>query len=276
MKLKVLLVQNSAIIGNKKATFNNVDTLLEKYKDKHPDLIIFPEVWSIGWYCKNFQKEAEDVLNGETISFLKNVAINFNSNVIGGTFITKQNSCYKNTCPIIDKRGKLIDTYDKMHLFSHKGSEENKFVTTGDKLKIINIGQTKIGLSICYDIRFPELFREYSKNGIEIFINMAAWSYKKPEHWQIMHQARAIENQCYMITVDQTGKIEDDEYNLGHSMIIDPWGKIEAMLQSEEDCLFHEIDTQKVKDLRENFPLLYDRRDKDIKYFNYQEIKLNE
>ena len=277
MKLKILLVQNSAIIGNKKATFNNVETLLEQYEEEKPDLIIFPEVWSIGWYCKNFQAEAEEIENSETISFLKNVALNFNSTVIGGSFICKHpNNVYKNTCPVIDKAGKLVTTYDKMHLFSHIGSEENKFVTTGDELKILNLNGTKIGLSICYDIRFPELYREYSKHGVEVLVNMAAWSNKKPKHWAVMHKARAIENQCFMITVDQTGKIVDDEYNLGHSMIIDPWGETEEMLHEEEACLLYEIDTYKAKNLRQNFPLLKDRRDENTKYFNVREIKLYE
>ena len=277
MKLKVLVVQNNAIIGNKKATFDNIETLLGKYEGQNFDLIVLPEVFAIGWYCQNFLKEAETLENSNTINFLKNIALNFKSLVIGGTFIQKMSDgTYRNTCPVISKTGQLLTTYDKMHLFSHKGSEENKYISTGSELKILDLGNAKIGLSVCYDIRFPELYRTYSKHGVDILVNVAAWSYTKPEHWDIMHKARAIENQCYMITVDQTGKIEDDEYNLGHSMIIDPWGKIEAMLQSEEDCLFHEIDTQKVKDLRENFPLLYDRRDKDIKYFNYQEIKLNE
>lgn len=277
MKIKTLLVQNSAIIGNKQATFDNVLFMLEKYTAEKPDFIIFPEVWSVGWYCQNFPKEAETFENSATIDFLKDIALSFNSNVIGGSLIIKRdNNQYTNTCPIISKTGKLITTYDKMHLFSHKGSEENKYIKTGNELKILSYKGTKIGLSICYDIRFPELFREYSKQGVEFFVNMAAWSNKKPEHWQIMHRSRAIENQCYMITVDQTGKIIENEYNLGYSMIINPWGDIEASLQSEEACLLYEFDTEKVKQLRENFPLLADRRDINSNFFNYKEICLDE
>lgn len=277
MKLKVLVVQNSAIIGNKKATIEQTGLLLEKYSNRSVDLIVFPEVWSTGWYCSNFQKEAEDIETGETVQFLKNIAKKFESLVIGGSFISKhQNGSYKNTCPVISQKGELITTYDKMHLFSHKGSNENEYVSHGDELKLLNLNGTKIGLSICYDIRFPELYREYSKNGAEIFVNMAAWSNTKPEHWEIMHRARAIENQCYMITSDQTGRITDKEYNLGNSMIINPWGDIEAALDSEEDCLFYEIDTDKVKKLRHDFPLIADRRDSDTKIFKYKEIKIYE
>lgn len=275
MKLKILVVQNNAIIGNKKATLNNVEKLLEPYEGQTFDIIVLPEVFAIGWYCQNFPKEAETIDNSETIDFLKKLAIEFQSTVIGGTFIQKaQDNLLKNTCPIIDKNGNLIDTYDKMHLFSHKGSEENKYITTGDKLKLINIGDTKIGLSVCYDIRFPELYRTYSKNGAEILINTAAWSITKPEHWDIMHKARAIENQCFMIVANQTGKISKGEYNLGHSMVISPWGDPVEELQQEEGCICCTIDTNEVKKLREDFPLISDRRDKDFSSFKYKEIKI--
>lgn len=276
MKLKILVVQNSAVIGNKKATFDNTDKLLERYENEHPDLIVFPEVWSVGWCCSLFPKEAETLEKSETVDFLKQTALNFKSTVIGGSFIRRVSDTYKNTCPVISKTGQLVTTYDKMHLFSHKGSEENKYISTGDELKILDLGFTKIGLSICYDIRFPELYRKYSKEGVEIFVNAAAWSNKKLEHWNIMHRARAIENQCFMIVADQTGKISNTEYNLGHSMIINPWGDIIANLEAEEDCLFAEINLDEVKKLRQDFPLISDRRDKDFDSFKVKEIKLYE
>lgn len=275
MKLKILVVQNNAIIGNKGATLNNIEKLLEPYQNQTFDIIVLSEVFAIGWYCKNFPIEAETLENNKTIDFLKQIALEFKSVVIGGTFIQKaSDGKLKNTCPIIDKTGKLVDTYDKMHLFSHKGSEENKYISTGDKLKLINIGDTKIGLSVCYDIRFPELYRTYSKIGAEIFINTAAWSVTKPEHWDIMHKARAIENQCFMIVANQTGKITDNDYNLGHSMVINPWGTAVEELQQEEGCICCTIDTDEVKELRKNFPLISDRRDDNFSSFEYEEIKI--
>ena len=90
-----------------------------------------------------------------------------------------------------------------------------------------------------------------------------------------MHKSRAIENQCYMIVANQTGKISSTEYNLGHSMVINPWGEIIAELHEEEGCLEINIDTNTVKELRKNFPLLNDRRDKDFNNFNCKEIEIN-
>ena len=277
MELKVLVIQNNAINGNKKATLNNINKLLLPYSGQTFDLIVLPEVFSIGWNCSIFHKEAETIENSETISFLKDIARDYKSLVIGGSTILKRSVAhYTNTCATISQKGEIISLYDKMHLFSHKGSEENSYVKTGNELKLLNYKGTKIGVSICYDIRFPELYRCYSKNGAEILVNVAAWSKSKPEHWDIMHKARAIENQCYMIVSNQTGKINKDEINLGHSMVINPWGSVIKELQEEEGTLSITIDTDEVKKLRENFPLLKDRRDSMLDNFSCKEILIND
>lgn len=277
MDMKLLVIQNSVVLGNKNATLNNIEKLLENYKGHKFDLIVLPEVFSIGWVCNNFYKESESIESSQTLNFLKDIAQEYKSTVIGGSFIQKfSDGSLKNTCPVLSKTGKLVATYDKLHLFSHKGSEENKYITAGDELKLLNLENTKIGISICYDIRFPEIYRTYSRSGAEVLVNVAAWSKTKPEHWNIMHKARAIENQCYMIVADQTGKIANNEYNLGHSMIIDPWGNIEATLQEEEACLTCTIDLSKVRKLRESFPLIADRKDQDFRTFKLKEIKIDE
>lgn len=276
MKLKVLVVQNSAIIGNKEATLNNISRLLVPYTNEKFDLIILPEVFSIGWDCSRFHELAESIDDSKSIDFLKEIAQEHKSLVIGGSIVLKtENSTHTNTCVVVSPKGKIITTYNKMHLFSHTGSEENKYITTGNELKLLNYGDTKIGISICYDIRFPEIYRCYSQNGAEVIINVAAWSKTKPEHWDIMHKARAIENQCFVIAANQTGLITKNEQNLGHSMIISPWGTSIAELQEEEGCLSLTIDTNLTKEFRQNFPLLKDRRDNIHTYFDCKEIDTN-
>lgn len=277
MDLRVLLIQNNAIVGNKEATLNNIDTLLTKYAGESFDLIVLPEVFAIGWQCKDFQAQAEQLEKSETIEFLKNIALTFKSIVIGGSIIIKSdNGEYLNTCPVISKEGKLVTTYDKIHLFSHIDAEENKYIKSGNELKILDLGFTKIGLSICYDIRFPEIYRAYSRNGVEIFINVAAWSKTKPEHWDIMHKARAIENQCFMIVANQTGKITNNGHNLGHSMVLDPWGSTIIELKEEESCAKCIINTEQLKELRKTFPLLKDRKDTGNNCFKIKEININD
>lgn len=275
MKLKVLVIQNNAIINNKTANFKNIESMLSKYKDTKFDLIVFPEVFAIGWDCSKFIQNAENIEDSETIRFLQNIALSHRALVIGGTFIQEsKDGSFKNSCPIIDKTGKLIATYDKIHLFSHKDSKEDAYVDSGNSLLVLNLGVTKIGISICYDIRFPEVHRFYSQKGVEVLINIAAWSNSKPMHWDIMHKARAIENQCYLIVANQTGKISNKDENLGHSMVIDPWGEAIEELGKDENCIACTINLSTLRELRENFPLLRDRKDSDFYKFNYKEIKI--
>lgn len=272
--MKVLVVQNNAILNNKTANFDNVEKLLEPYLQMDTDLILMPEVWAVGWDCSTFKKEAEPTENSPTIEFLRHLAQKHKSLIIGGSYIrTTDSGEYKNTCPVITKEGKLLVQYDKMHLFSHPGSEEQKYLSAGEELVILDLGYTKIGLTVCYDIRFPEIFRQYSQNGVEIYINTAAWGKNKLMHWETMQKARAIENQCYVLAADQTGKIKGEEFNLGHSMVIDPWGDVESELGEEEACICADLDLEKLRKLRNEFPLLADRRNIE---FNIREINIYE
>lgn len=276
MNLKFLLVQNNACIGDKLATFAKVENILSEFKDLNVDFIVFPEVWSVGWDCSLFKQVAEDINNSDTIKFLKKIAVDFNSAVIGGSFIQSVNNNFYNTVPVISKKGDIIATYNKMHLFSHKGCEENLFVNVGNELIILNYKGAKLGLSVCYDIRFPELYRAYSQVGANVLINMAAWSSTKPVHWEIMHRARAIENQCFMIAVNQAGFIKDNEFNLGHSMFVDGWGNILKSLDDKEGALLFEINIEDNLKLRKNFPLLLDRRDDKFYAYKCKEIYIYE
>lgn len=272
--MKVLVVQNNAVLNNKSTNFDRVEKLLEPYLNVETDLIVLPEVWAVGWDCSTFKDAAEPPGDCPTIEFLKYLAYHHEALVVGGSYIRKtKDGEYKNTCPVISGSGQVVALYDKMHLFSHKGSQEHKYVSHGDSLLMLNTGETKIGLTVCYDIRFPEIFRQYSLNGAEILINTAAWGRNKLLHWEIMQKARAIENQCYMLSADQTGLIKDNEYNLGHSMVISPWGDVTGSLGEEEGCILADLDLEKLRELRRTFPLLSDRRNQ---VFNIKEINIYE
>ena len=272
--MKILIVQNNAILNNKQANFDNVEKLMEPYIDEQIDLVLLPEVWAVGWDCKQFVDAAEKDSDSQTLDFLKYIAQKHRCLVLGGSYIREDSSnLYKNTMPVISSKGEILALYDKMHLFSHIGAQEHSYVTKGENLVILDLGYTKIGLSICYDIRFPELFRKYANNGVEIFVSAAAWGQNKLMHWEIMQKARAIENQCYMLAADQTGKISGSDFNLGHSMVISPWGDVIDELGCEEGCILAELDLIKLRKLRKDFPLLKDRRNEQ---FQIKEINVYE
>lgn len=284
--LKILAIQMSSKIADKNANFSKAKSLIENNMNDDIDIIILPEVWTVGWKTSEFINSAENIENSETIKFLSKIAQKFNVNIIGGSFISKEGDKYYNTCPVINKKGALVATYNKMHLFSYYGCDEGKFVECGKNPVIVNYdlnlkeiasvdNQTKtdallsrnddvrikIGLTICYDIRFPEIYRAYRKNGADLLINMAAWPMYRAVHWDALSKARAIENQCFMIALTQSGLIENDEWNLGHSKIIDYNGNIISEIDQGEGAMSAEIKFEEMYEFREKCTVLLDIHD---------------
>lgn len=264
-KIKILAVQISSIPGDVCANMLKVESLIENNIDADTDLVVLPEVWTVGWACNLFRKTAETIENSSVINFLSDIAKKYNTNIVGGSFITKKDDKYYNSCPFIDRKGNLLALYNKMHLFSYYGCDEGKFVSNGDTPIIVNVDGIKIALSICYDIRFPELYRAYRKSGADLFINAAAWSVTKPIPWEVLTKSRAVENQTYMVALTQSGKLSDGDYNIGHSRIIDYKGETldetgvgDCIETSKEGVLKAVIDFNKMYDFREKCTVLND------------------
>lgn len=261
--MKVLIVQMQSVLGDKDANFAKIDKLLSGKESYRPDLIILPELFATGWFCDIYAKVAEEIDNSKTLKFLSDIAKNFHSNVIGGSFVRKaENGDIKNTCPVFDRNGDLIATYDKMHLYSYLGDTENLNSVKGQKPVIAQTDIGKIGLTICYDIRFPEIYRCYAYGGADLLVNVAAWPKSRKLHWETLSRARAIENQSFMIAVSQTGEIQNGVYNLGHSAVLSPLGETIASLDDEEAVLTAEIDLEEMKKLRNVVKTLSDKHEK--------------
>lgn len=271
--LKILAIQMSSKIGDKETNFHNVMELIHKNIKKGTDIVILPEVWTVGWKPSEFKASAEDLADSETIEFLSEIAQCYDTNIIGGSFITVKDGKYYNTCPVINRDGELVATYDKMHLFSYYGCDEGKFVESGKAPALIDIDGVKIGLTICYDIRFPEIYRAYRKAGADLLINMAAWPMKRAVHWEALSKARAIENQCYMVALTQSGIIEGDEANLGHSRIINYDGEIISEIKENnnegEGAMFAQLKFDEMYEFRNKCTVLLDIHDTyDVKSKN--------
>lgn len=253
-------------IGDKQANFEKALNLIKRDTPKETDIIILPEVWTVGWACEEFQKSAEKPEDSETVNFLSEIAKEYNSYVLGGSFIQKVNdTTYLNTCPVINPEGKLIATYSKNHLYSYCGCAEGKFIKTGDCAVMVEIEGIKVGLTICYDIRFPEIFRAYRKAGAELLVNMAAWGSKKPIPWETLTKARAIENQTFMVALTQSGQINTNEWNIGHSRIIDYMGETVCEIKDQQEgAMNYTFDFSKMQEYRSECTIL-----KDIKQ-NYE------
>ncbi len=258
-KIKIAALQMESVIGDIEANHKKVVSLLEQNLTEFcPNIIVLPEVWTVGWDCTEFIKSAEDFKNSETLELLKKLAKKYNCHILGGSFIEKDENEFFNTCPVISPEGKLIAKYQKNHLFSYYGCNEGSYVKRGENPKLINILGIKIGLTICYDIRFPEIYRAYRKAGADLLVNMAAWPLGREKHWLSLTQARAVENQCFMVALTQTGTLSDGSKNLGHSLIYDFNGEILAEIIKKEGIITAEFDTKEMLDFRKKCRVLND------------------
>lgn len=246
-----------AKIGDKRKNFDKISELLSLIDDV--DVIVLPEVWNTGWSCADFINNAEDIKNSETLEFLSDIAVKKNSNIIGGSFIQKAvGDIYYNSCPVLDRKGVLRAIYNKNHLYSYYGCNEGTYISKGLKPVMVDLEGVNFGLSVCYDIRFPEIYRAYRKAGTDILINCAAWASTKPVQWDIMTKSRAVENQTYMIAVNQYGPMKNNETNLGHSRIIDYNGNVISQVLSGEAAFTAVLNLEEMYRFRDKCTILND------------------
>ena len=260
-QIKVSMLQMSSIIGDVDANCEKVKNIIVENLEQKTDVLVLPEVWTVGWECSCFRNSAQNLSNSSVINFLKNLAKQYEFNIIGGSFITEDNGNFYNTCPVISKEGELITTYSKNHLFSYYGCGEGKYVSAGKSPVMVELDGVKFGLTVCYDIRFPEIYRAYRKSGADILVNCAAWGSKKPIPWEMMTKSRAIENQCYFVALTQSGKINETESNLGQSRIIDYKGEELTSIMHGEGIVTATLSMSDMYDFRDKCTVLNDIRD---------------
>jgi len=249
--MKIGLIQYSPVWEDKETNKEKITPLL-KDENSDVDLLIFPEMTLTGFSMRS-EKFAEEI-EGESFAYFTSLAEKFECDVIAG-LIENKSGQYFNTLIHIEKSGKLKNHYHKIHPFSY--SDEDKHFSAGDKPAITWLGDWKIGLSICYDLRFPELYRFYAKENVHLIINIANWPDTRIEHWRALLKARAIENQCFVAGVNRVGKDPELNYT-GFSCVYDPMGKEIVAVENEERIIFAEIQKTEVEDVRGRLPFLDD------------------
>ncbi|MBQ8668576.1 hypothetical protein IJ472_02260 [bacterium] len=259
--LKLSILQMSSVIGDVEENIRKIESLVESSLPSDSDVLVLPEVWTVGWSCGNFQNSAQPLNSGLVFEFLSRLAQKHNVNIVGGSYVAEIDNKYYNTCPVFNRRGQLVAHYSKNHLYSYYGCDEGKYITKGDELVMVDLEGVNFGLSICYDIRFPEMYRAYAKAGADVLVNCAAWGSKKPIPWEVMTKSRAVENQCYMVALTQSGPIENGEFNLGESRIIDYKGEELATIMDGEGIVSANIDLNSMREFRSKCTVLKDIKD---------------
>jgi predicted amidohydrolase len=251
--MRISLVQFSPKWEDKNSNMTKIRKMLRKHSDPG-EVVIFPEMTLTG-FTMNTTAMSEK-LEGESFSFFSELAKKNCTNVFAGIIEQRWKNCL-NTLIHCDADGKLKKKYHKIHPFSYSG--EDKFYDKGEDIVVTKVDNWKIGLSICYDLRFPELFRLYAKKGVELIINIANWPDSRIEHWRTLLKARAIENQCYIAGVNRVGKDPKLNYN-GYSSIFDPLGKEVVSKMDKELIISAEIEKSYVNEVRKKLPFLNDMR----------------
>jgi predicted amidohydrolase len=162
-----------------------------------------------------------------------------------------------NTAVLFDKQGELLARYSKVHLF--RLMDEDRYLTAGADLALAPSPWGPLGLAICYDLRFPEMFRRYALGGARILLLPSEWPHPRLAHWQTLLRARAIENQTFVVACNRVGLAKGTEF-FGHSCVIDPWGETIIEGGESEMLLSTHIDTRRVDAVRAEIPILDDRR----------------
>lgn len=249
------LAQFRSEIGKIEANIEHAHEMIQQASLDGSVLILFPELWTSGYTLDNVEENARKNLAGlqTLIHFSQEYGIS-----IAGSYLLEDHGQFFNRFLLIDPQLGSLPCYDKIHLFQLTGEE--KTFTSGNHLTLINEPWGKTALTICYDLRFPELYRKYAVDGASVFLVPAQWPERRISHWQVLLQARAIENQCFMLGCNSVGTIAGDEYG-GNSAIIDPWGKTLAHADGQHEALISaEIDSAVVDKARATIPVLSDRR----------------
>ena len=259
---RVAVVQLKASV-HKDENLKVVTGYIKEAKSKGADLVAFPEFLMA--YSPTSQSPEElskiaETVDGEFASALRHAAKTNNVSVVATIYEKSklQNRVY-DTALLIDSNGNLSAVYRKLHLYDALGfKESDKLVAGNDLIKPVKTTVGNIGMMICYDIRFPEMSRILALMGADTLILPSAWVQgdMKVEHWQTMLKARAIENGCYVVAPDQVGNIY-----IGHSMVVDPFGKIILDMREKEGLDVADLDAELVKNVRDKLPLLNNRRD---------------
>jgi len=248
--MKIALVQfNSG--PDKKDNLCRARSFVEKAVARKAEWILFPEVFNYRGdltHPENFKAAAENI-PGESVSLLSQLARKSKVFILAGSIVEQSPSRTKayNTSVLINKKGKVEAAYRKIHLFGAQigktALQESKVFLSGKKPVMARVGNFRVGLSVCYDLRFPDLYQFYRRAGADVLtIPSAFTAFTGQAHWEVLLRARAIENQCYVLAPNQVGRDSRGIATHGHSMVISPWGEVLAKgSPDKEEIIYAEI-----------------------------------
>jgi omega-amidase len=256
--MKFSIYQMDIIPGNPDANREKVKKWIKQVViEEKPDTVVLPEMWTTA-YTLSVLEQAADVNGEPTKSLFQDLAIKHHINIIGGSVANNVNGEIYNSAFVVNRQGEVVYQYDKIHLVPML--DEPKYLTGGQKaVEVFELDGVKMGVVICYDLRFPELARALALEGAQVLHILAEWPLARRSHWKNLQLARAIENQMYVVSANRVGTYDNVEF-AGTSLIIDPWGDIikEGSVKNEE-TISVTLDLEKVNKVRKDVPIFTSR-----------------
>jgi deaminated glutathione amidase len=251
---------------NKVENLDTAERLVRSAASSGAGLIALPELWNCHGLDDVYKENAEPI-PGPTTEFLGGLAQELGVYLLGGSILegASQSTKLHNTSTFFGPDGGMSAVYRKIHLFDVKAPDreylESKTIAAGTEIVTTKAGAATVGLSVCYDVRFPELYRLLALRGAEVLAVPAAFTLQTgKDHWELLLRARAVENQAYVVAPAQWGKKADGRWTYGRSMIVDPWGTVLSQCPDRDGYALAVLDFDYLDRFREEFPALKNRR----------------
>lgn len=259
--IKLALCQMK-VSDDKDSNIDRAVKMIEESSKNGADIVVLPEMFNCPYDNTKFRNYSEDIPNGKTIKSISKAAKEYGAHVIAGSIPEICEDKLYNTCVVIDDNGNIIGRHRKLHLFDINipgkiEFRESDTLSPGDNITVVDTRFCKIGIAICYDIRFPEIFRLMAQKGAQIIAVPAAFNMTTgPLHWELLMRARAVDNQVFIAAVSPAGDENAQYVAYGNSIIVDPFAEILGRLGAEEGVLYKTIDISKLTKIRDELPLI--------------------
>jgi predicted amidohydrolase len=253
--LTIGLAQIDLALGNPARNLELACGKMAEAKARGADVVVLPELWSTAYDLEHAVEHASALDGGMFAEIARSARANHIAVV--GSLLEARNVRVYNTATFVDALGTRLGEYRKLHLVPML--DEDKYLAGGDAAQVFNASFGKFALGVCYDLRFPELWRHYALAGARLVFLPAEWPIQRIAHWRALVPARAIENQIFIAAVNRVGAAKGQTFG-GHSMIVSPWGEILVEGDETEALLIAAIDLDLVEQVRERVPIFRDRR----------------
>jgi deaminated glutathione amidase len=265
-RIRVACVQMTSR-ADKAANLEKAERLVAQAAATGADVVVLPEKWNAIGTTEELHAAAEPLEGGESVEAMAGWARQHGVTLVGGSITERREGRDKlsNTSLVFDSDGRLAATYRKIHLFDVEVGgvvyRESEAEEPGEEPVVVRVEDWGLGLSVCYDVRFPELYRILALEGAELVTVPAHFTTPTGrDHWHVLLRARAIENQCYVAAAAQVGETLPGKPAYGRSLIVDPWGTVLAQAPDVETVIAGELDRARLEDIRAKLPSLRNRQ----------------